>query len=775
MRLYISAGFVFFGISAIGETIPVISGEHDGFTRLVLTVDPTKPWRLQNSADRSNLIFEESHDFQSGEIFDRIPRSRLKDVTTSTSAEVSMFSMDLNCKCEVNAYSYQNAHIIVDISDPSQDVLAAEPSASPAKLETYFSPDPLPDLSLEIDTQRPDFPYFQSFTMDGYSHEEPEIADEIMPEPVHVEMVVEDVDPELQKTVDEARDALIRQLSFAADQGLLDFKPDETSVDEEIPDIDSMQHEGFPETEDAYTASSMEDLANQEQISIQSVYDTSHKDDSPTDNSGKICFQDFEFNIQNWASGENFSEELSMLRVDQIGEFDVTNIGKLDELIKLYIRYGFGAEAKYLIDSYHESISHPGILIDLAFVMSGRIDDHKSTLENAVDCEGAVGMWALASESDMSVRELVPRSSIPTYFAQLPADIRRTIGPRLIEAYLRRNMGEEARLISDLISRAHGEDSVAVEVSHADMLMEEGQIADAKNIYRDVLIADTAESLPALMALVEIYLHEGREVPEDYKSRVLLEADTHRGTQFGLIIRELDVRLTSDREVALLKLMHEIEVDSENEEIYREMGRGVLSDLSHTNPNFIKILTSNLDFLGSPQENIDLRFKLASEALANGFPNAASMLLSELDAAELDHIYLLGRIEAASYNLDEAELAFLDVDSDMAKQQIVRLNLASGKFEEALKVVASIEDAEFKSVDPDWFPGSWREAAGENPAALTIFRLYLSNGQAVTTVPSDINPNSEEIAIDTLEYFRSTLNRTAGLQDEISELGFSEN
>ena len=767
------------GTVAVGETIPIISGEHEGYTRLVLTIDPAKPWRLENVSGRSNLIFEGSHSFGTENIFNRIPKSRLADVSTENTAELSTFRMALNCQCDVNAYAYQNAYIIIDISDPAPKDRLETASVSPAKLEVNFSPDSLPSLDLEIDTRRPDSPHYNATEAENSMHDNATIVDEqVFEEPVEV-LVVEDVDPELQKTVDEARDALIRQLSFAADQGLLDFKSDEANLEvTEHEEVDP-HHEDSPEPEAAPVASPMENLMNQEQVSIQSVYDIDGRDDPDAMNVGMQCFQDFDFDIQNWGSGEDFSQELSILRTDQLGEFDVTDLKKIHGLIRLYIRYSFDAEADYLVASYQDDIKHPEIYVDLARVMSGRSGDDHGVLQHAIECEGAVGMWALASETGVSAQALTPKDSVLGVFENLPADLRRAIGPRLIEAYLRRDMRTEAQQVSDLISRAHGKDGQAVELSQAVLLMDAGQVPAAESIYQDVATTNTTESVPALMELVELYLREGRDVPRDYVERIELEADTQRGTQQGLVLRDLEIRLLSQdagEDAALIKLKHEISVDPENAADYKEMGRNVLSGLTHANPDFLKIVMSNLDFIGGNQEFIELRAKLAEEALADGFPNAASVLLNGSEMSEPDNVYLSGLIDAASSNPDGAKQAFANVDNDIARRQLVRLHLASGKFEDALKSIDSISSEEFKSVDPDWYPGSWRQAANEDPAALTIYRLYLIRAKEPTAIAmTEPDETMKNTGADSLAYFRSTLTNTANLQDDISVLGLSEN
>ena len=759
-----------FGTSAIGDTVPVNSGEHEDYTRLVLTIDPTKPWRLERLGEESRLILDGLHDIQLSNIFDRIPRTRLKDARTSVAEGSTIFLLDLNCPCEVNAYPYQGAYLILDISDPLKDNETEIALSSLPKMNANFSPDSLPNLDVSVDSNRPTSPHYVT---SGPEASWPEQVDEEPAEDHSFYTETTEINPDLQKTVDKARDALIRQLSFAADQGLLDFKPNESNIEEVEP-----PHEEVAVVE-GHRASPMEGLMNQEQVNIQSVYDLNRRDDTMAINIDKRCLPDFEFDIENWGSGEDFSKELSNLRAEQLGEFDISDIEKVEGLIRLYIRYGFDAEARYLIASYPDEIKHADVLGDLSYAMSGREFVHMSGLPKAVDCGGAVGLWALASEDASSVSDLMNQESALNVFENLPADIRRSIGPRLIEAYLRRDMLTEAQLVADLITRAFGEDGHAVEMSQAGLMIEKGQVPTAEGVYHEVIASNTTASVPALIELAELYLAEGRGVQNDYLDRIRLEADTQRGTHLGLELRSLEVRLLSQNvgeETALLKLKHEIEIDPENEADYREMGREILSRLSHINPDFLKITMSNLDFLRGSPDDFDLRTHLANEALLDGFPNAASELLKGVETSVLENTYLLGLIEVAAENLGEAERIFLKEDNDIARQQLLRLYIAGGKFGDALATIDAMKNPEMQSVDPDWFTGSWRQALNTDPAALTIYRLYINTAQetlAMSAIKS--HDTVTDIKTDSLENVRNTLSNVVELQDEIDNLGLGKN
>ena len=63
---------------------PIRGGEHDGFTRLVMQVDPKTEWSLETGGGRAVIRFPgKPLDFATGGAFDRIPRGRIRSVTAN--------------------------------------------------------------------------------------------------------------------------------------------------------------------------------------------------------------------------------------------------------------------------------------------------------------------------------------------------------------------------------------------------------------------------------------------------------------------------------------------------------------------------------------------------------------------------------------------------------------------------------------------------------------------------------------------------------------------
>ena len=65
-------------VDAIAEPVVLRSGEHDGFSRLVLPIGEATAWSLKQSGRRATLTLNRPRiEFDTSRVFDRIPRKRL--------------------------------------------------------------------------------------------------------------------------------------------------------------------------------------------------------------------------------------------------------------------------------------------------------------------------------------------------------------------------------------------------------------------------------------------------------------------------------------------------------------------------------------------------------------------------------------------------------------------------------------------------------------------------------------------------------------------------
>jgi hypothetical protein len=116
---------LFLGQAAGAQTLAVDAGDHADFTRLVIRIGPDRDWQLEEVDGTWRLSLSPGIErFDLTGSFDLIQRRRVADL----SQEGETLVIALDCDCDVTAFRYRDAFLVVDVSDP-------DPAAAPATQE----------------------------------------------------------------------------------------------------------------------------------------------------------------------------------------------------------------------------------------------------------------------------------------------------------------------------------------------------------------------------------------------------------------------------------------------------------------------------------------------------------------------------------------------------------------------------------------------------------------------------------------------------------------
>ena len=93
-------------------------GEHAGFTRIVLEIESTTEWSLETASDRATIRFPgRSLAFDTREVFERIPRTRIRAVSVRGGEAGSEIAVDLGCDCRVSTAFVGARWLALDVAD----------------------------------------------------------------------------------------------------------------------------------------------------------------------------------------------------------------------------------------------------------------------------------------------------------------------------------------------------------------------------------------------------------------------------------------------------------------------------------------------------------------------------------------------------------------------------------------------------------------------------------------------------------------------------------
>ncbi|WP_166486210.1 hypothetical protein [Jannaschia sp. CCS1] len=450
------------GLSLHAQTIPVQSGDHPNFTRLVLPIGADREWDLdQSSGDQWNLTITPAVDgFDTSRMFELIQRDRLLNVVATQA-----LSLDLACTCDVTSFRYDTRFLVIDITDPDPNAPLPEVQVTDAEVEAAertAAAEALPDLANLLRAP------------DDLPRIDPRAA------PVIAETPIETPDPVAPNPrLAEAAQIMAEQLARAAAAGLLDIAVDEsmTSADPSestAPDPNSAtEPTAVVDTDPTGTATPTlpiqptvppaEALPIRAETAFDAILPAGESiGETPLETS---CLN-VPFTVAEWTDGEDIYHSLGALRLALYDERDMLRPDAAIELAQHYIYYGFGSEAAYWLDQVDAA---PVALRDIAALIDGNDTVQFLPVHSTEDCSEGELLWRYLGGAVQGPMTVDDTAAIQRAYDTLPPNLRDHMGPRLAVQLSEDGYSGTARNIRDILHRGGRIDADALRILDLDL------------------------------------------------------------------------------------------------------------------------------------------------------------------------------------------------------------------------------------------------------------------------------------------------------------------
>lgn len=392
------------GSVGLAQPVTVQSGEHDGFTRLVLDIGATRDWQLEKGDRQYRLMLDPPvADFAIGAVFDRIARRRLSDLVVADGLVLS-----LACDCDIAASRYQQRYLVLDIR-------TATPSQAPA----------FGDLGRSV-------PMTQAAVM--------ATATLPMPRPA----------PTID--LEQAARIMAAQLARAAAQGLLQASEGRPMTDADpLPMVGPLADMTMPPP----PASAVE-ITDLVMLSLPIRAATALDGVIPatitmTETGHEPGCTGSALNIYDWPAGAAFYEGLGGLRVALFDARDQLQPRAVLALARHYLSFGFGAEAGFWLAQID---SAPPMLFALAALVDDLPGPHFPPEDDPLACGDEELLWRyLDGAFDPTRLTSEEAGRLQRTTASLPGPLRDLIAPRIARALHRDGFENEARNLRDHLWR----------------------------------------------------------------------------------------------------------------------------------------------------------------------------------------------------------------------------------------------------------------------------------------------------------------------------------
>ncbi|WP_019295227.1 MULTISPECIES: hypothetical protein [unclassified Leisingera] len=566
--------------TAQAQTIVTRSGEHKGFTRLVMRLPNGADWSLTQSGMTATVNIDAPEAvFDTSRVFNLIPRTRLQSLAQNGPGKP--LRLQLGCDCSVTSYVQKDGYLVVDIRDGGKPARTPQfrsaagvlPLTTPAPRSGYrfgFTQSAAADARLALELaaavarkqdgvqlappqngSAPEVSGSASTTalapgagqMDVelplYGGQAPvEEADAESDAVVEAETVpaglpetallLDMEESERAAVVGKSEQRLLQQIGRAANQGLLTVAVDELSVAVTSSGLDPLSGADRP-------------LNPLDHISVTSAIDRETgliAALSDASNEASHCLKNQDVAIQTWGNESPFADQLSPLRSALVQEFDDVNPASVHALARLYLFFSFGAEARLImtiLPPEQQESSEVSVLNTMAKLMDGIALPVNHVFSGQQGCEGDSALWGALA--DGAVKKSANTDAIQQAFSKLPIHLRVHLGPRLSKMFAEAGNHHIAEAVLRAVDRTGVEEVPEINLAEAAIAELEGDSEKMAEELTSEVAERTGNAPEALIDLVALSVKERKALSPDVPDLIASYELEHRETELGAELR----------------------------------------------------------------------------------------------------------------------------------------------------------------------------------------------------------------------------------------------
>lgn len=645
--------------SALGQIVNVRSGEHSDFTRLVLRVPANTDFDLQQSRNTARLSTSLSDvRYDVSEVFSRIPRTRLQDVTQSRPG--APLELALACTCEVRVIREGADLLVLDILDQLRTDEPVETEAVLPNPELRFAlgdpiekkPQPVPSFTLPVVIRK-------------------EFEDTVQ---------FDNASAELAKTANRAgvemlEDRLLGQISRASEQGLL-------SVIGSIPAEKSTRK---PKAHQQEQTGAQERPVTTSPIEVTTSIDrdlnniaSALKAKTPVSK----CIPSERVALHNWSGDQPFDRAVGYLRAELVGEFDKINEASVISLAKTYLHYGFGAEARQTLDVSTRSTPDMAELNALAYAIDDAVIHGRNPFSGLQHCDSDVAMWsALTTPID---GQNINHDAVLQGLARLPDHLRVHLGPLLSRKFANFGDKQTAEAVMRVTNRVLEGSTPTAQLAEASVDLLEGEVATAIERLEQVAESTSEHSPEALVLMIDNVFSARSSVQPDMPELIGSYAVEYRGNALEEELKRayvISLALSDQFETSFNELAP---VKSDDTKRFVEIAAPLLHLLVERadDVTFLRLALHHSQEI-EQELPADLTEKIAKRLLDLGFAEQAQRFLFQIDITKASRQRRLLKAEAA-------------LRMELPHQAMVALLGMEGNDVDKLRVEAMLQKRDFE-------------------------------------------------------------------------------
>jgi len=680
--------FALWAGSALAQGVVVRAGEHESFTRLVVNLPDRIAYTLSRSEGGADLVFDRKGlTFDTGPVFDRIPRTRLSALAVRPGGDG--LRLDLVCDCQIESFWHTRAALVIDVADaPETSALGGDPA--PVTLDPLPVPPPRATLAAGLVARRMAI---------GTADRRPAPATDVA----------------APDRLGPSRDELFRQVGRAASQGLLSPR---VSVPAPSPPVAQTVADTPPRSEPpAPPRPPAPNLHLRAESSIDR--DLRAAMAAALGPGTESCLDERRVDVTAWGGDGPFGQQIAPLRARLVGEFDIPDRQAVLSLARLYIHFGFGAEARQTLTQFLEPDARDTVLLAMARIVDEGDAGAGSALSGQLSCGPMAALWSALAEPVLPADRPIEPNAILRGFAALPEHLRARLGPDLARRFHTAGLTRQSADIRRMLGRGDVGDTPEAQLVAAEIALSEGSTEAAETMLGALVARDSGPAAEALVRLIEARLRRGADISAETAELAGAYAAEYRGQPLGAALVEahlLALAASGDFDGAFAALPRALADDAGAQTRLRARLVEVLTrqaddfDFLH---HVLALSGATVAGLGDDAGNA-----VAERLMSLGFAAAASPFVAAEAAGEAgrERVLLRARIALREGRPRQAEAALLGLSGDDADLLRGEARSMAGDHAVAAEMFAAAgrEDAARREA---WLGGNWEWLAGEDATA----------------------------------------------------------
>lgn len=532
MRMLLRIAFILslLPVAALAQEAVVRSGEHSGFTRLVTPIPRGATWDVQQIDRTVNFRvngFESGFDVS--RVFDLIPRDRIAEITTRPDG----LEVTLGCDCRVAASLTQERFAVIDVTSPG--VTSAVPFVAMTTAEQSTPQETLSQKMALQETPADEIPSAVS-ALPALSQRSPEARS--LPALARTPLA-----PQERSTLADVQQRLAEELGVAATRGLIEPLPGESLPTFRRPQIDpSALRTALPEQiETAPNALGVEPASNMRITSSMDIPGLSMQSGQDQSLSGFSCPSNQRLDVNGWSDDRPFHTQMAEARRKLFGELDRLDKETALALAKLYLHFGFGAEAAQVLRLDQELAQKQTLLLDIATILERGFAPQDSVLLSLLDCKTDAALWAILAHETLDVAFSIDAKPALLALNKLPSHLRKFLAPALSRKLLSHGDSKAAATALRSVERLPTPLPPVAKLAQAELEIDEGALLEGKDTLEEIIDGNSAESPEALVALVDTRLEAGLPISPETAGLIEAYAKEMKSTELGPDLRRAHV------------------------------------------------------------------------------------------------------------------------------------------------------------------------------------------------------------------------------------------